>query len=889
MAAPTYKSIYFRDYPGLDSRRKAMTLAVGGSEPDLARAIRSMSSDQLRRAIGFSSYGALLSAATSADLALNTFCIRVLKAWLRRRATEADSNLPGLGGPISHLITFSEDQAAPFQRWFPLLEGYSLSFVELLLTERAGDASRIFDPFGGVGTTPLAVALRGLSALYAEINPVLQRVAAAKFEALGLSPAQRATVVGELRTLAEKLHDRVEAAGADHQLRHTYRNTFGSSEFFDSHTFEVILSVRRAVDVLETRLELTRDLFEVAAIGSLQPASFLIRAGDLRYRKGRELDRMEPLMDGLRNRLLAIADDIEEAEVMAERPLLVAEDAQRLDRIRPLGIDAVVTSPPYLNGTNYIRNTKLELWFARALKSKSDLRLYRDAAITAGINDVRGADVPVRFNAARGVIADLRKHAYDSRIPRMVSSYLEGMSNVFAGLANHMKAGAPVFIDIGDSAYGGVHVPTDRLLAEVAAICGFRLLESEVLRTRISRTGVALSQKLLTFEFVPTRVAAPRPATAQPFPFNDKWATFTTDLPHQAYPYAKRNWGNARHSICSYQGKMKPSLASHLVDIFAPANGVVLDPFAGVGTIPFEACLSGRQGVGFEISPAALAIMKAKLTPPSRSEVFSFIDDLDEYVSTAIVEDVDRYAARDVAFNGPLEDYFHAATFNELLAARAYFRHLEATPAKAFVLACLLHILHGNRPYALSRRSHPITPFAPTGPTEYRALIPRLRNKVRRMMDATLPESFVEGEALLQDATSPWPVHVTEVDAVITSPPFFDSTRFYLANWMRLWFCGWERKDFLLEPHRYVDERQKRSFAVYQGVFRQARERIKQGGVLILHLGKSHKSNMADALVRVAAPWFQVVDRFDESVIHTESHGIRDKGTVTSHQYVVLA
>ena len=104
-----------------------------------------------------------------------------------------------------------------------------------------------------------------------------------------------------------------------------------------------------------------------------------------------------------------------------------------------------------------------------------------------------------------------------------------------------------------------------------------------------------------------------------------------------------------------------------------------------------------------------------------------------------------------------------------------------------------------------------------------------------------------------------------------------------------LWFCGWEKKDFSLEPRRYVDERQKRSFTVYQAVLRQARERLKQDGVLILHLGKSRKSNMSDALVRVSAPWFRVVDRFDESVTHTESHGIRDKGTVTSHQYLVLA
>ena len=191
-----------------------------------------------------------------------------------------------------------------------------------------------------------------------------------------------------------------------------------------------------------------------------------------------------------------------------------------------------------------------------------------------------------------------------------------------------MKEGAPVFLDIGDSAYGGIHVPTDKLLAEVASDRGFRLLDSEVMRTRMSRTGIALSQTLLTFEFVPPSTSAQRRETVQSPSFTDSWEAFKINLPHQRVPYAKRNWGNERHSICSYQGKMKPSLAHHLVDVFTPEKGVVLDPFAGVGTIPFEACLAGRRAIGFEISPAALAIMKAKLTPPNRSEAVSLIDDL---------------------------------------------------------------------------------------------------------------------------------------------------------------------------------------------------------------------------------------------------------------------
>ena len=684
MPTPTYKSIYFRDFPAPDSKHKALTLAVGGTEPSLARAIRGMSSDQLRNAIGFPSYSALSSAAAAADLPVHMFCIRALKAWMRQQAGEADSDLPGPDSQISHLVTFSDDRAAPYQRWFPLLEGYSLSFVELLLGKHARGASRVLDPFGGVGTTPLAVSLRGSSAFYAEVNPVLQKVASAKFKALGLNEAQRNLVVEELRGLAKQLPHIIKAMGTDQQLLNTYKSTFNDSQFFDKDTFEAILSTRRAIDLVGAMLDMTRELFEVAAIASLQPSSLLIRAGDLRYRRGRELGQIEPFIDGVHDRLMAMADDIQATEPIPQQPLLVTSNAQYLNRIPRLDIDAVVTSPPYLNGTNYIRNTKLELWFIRAIQSKADLRSYRDAAITAGINDVRGGEVPVRFDSARTVISELKKAAYDSRIPRMVSSYLDGMSRVFAGLSTHMKAGAPVFLDIGDSAYAGIHVPTDKLLAELADQHGFRLTGSTALRTRLSRTGIALSQSLLSFEFKPVDSTSQKRVTRQSLAVTPKWEAFKSELPHQNAPYSKRNWGNARHSICSYQGKIKPSIAHHLVDVFSPPNGIVLDPFAGVGTIPFEACLTGRRGVGFEISPAALAIMRAKLAPPDQVQALLLVDDLEEYLSTSSVSSAARDSAHAISFNGRLPAYFNERTFEEVLKARTYFQHLPDTAEKSF-------------------------------------------------------------------------------------------------------------------------------------------------------------------------------------------------------------
>jgi tRNA G10 N-methylase Trm11 len=164
----------------------------------------------------------------------------------------------------------------------------------------------------------------------------------------------------------------------------------------------------------------------------------------------------------------------------------------------------------------------------------------------------------------------------------------------------------------------------------------------------------------------------------------------------------------------------------------------------------------------------------------------------------------------------------------------------------------------------------------------------RLRDKVERSLAEPTGDQFLPGDAIFQDATSWWPQDICDIDAIVTSPPFFQSTRFYLANWMRLWFCGWEAEDFQFRPKAFVDERQQVSFDVYEPVLRQARERLRLGGVVVMHLGKSHKCDMAAAITKIASPWFRVIDTFDEGVLHCESHGIRDKGTVTAHQFLVL-
>jgi len=341
--------------------------------------------------------------------------------------------------------------------------------------------------------------------------------------------------------------------------------------------------------------------------------------------------------------------------------------------------------------------------------------------------------------------------------------------------------------------------------------------------------------------------------------------------------------------MCSYQGKMKPALAHHLVDCFSSVGDVVVDPFSGAGTIPFEACRMGRQGFGIDISRLGHVLTYAKVARCVPEKIDAALKDLEGALGSYKVRASDMESAAAVRFNSAVPDYFHPDTLREVLAARRFFlARWNDGPEWALLFACTLHLLHGNRPYALSRRSHPVTPFKPTGDFEYRALLPRLREKLARLGSELDNDERGFGASVQADCTKRWPDEIPRADAIITSPPFFDSTRFYMTNWMRFWFVGWEREDFDRQPKEFVETLQKQSLDVYKAIFEAARERLVDSGVFVLHLGQSPKCDMGLELAARVEPWFTVEDRFTEGVEHCESHGIRDKGTVHGHTYLVL-
>lgn len=367
------------------------------------------------------------------------------------------------------------------------------------------------------------------------------------------------------------------------------------------------------------------------------------------------------------------------------------------------------------------------------------------------------------------------------------------------------------------------------------------------------------------------------------------WGWFFETLPHKQRPYSSRNWGHPLHSACSYRGKLKPAIAHFLIKAFTEPGSLVLDPFAGAGTIPFEAALQGRRTIGFDISRMGTVITRAKIGMPDRDELHSKLIDLENHINNYTIKPNALSSAQNVAFNKPIPEYFHPETMREVLACREFFRDVEDTDETAIMLTCMLHILHGNRPYSLSRRSHPITPFAPTGAFEYRDVMTRLRAKLERVLQSPLPAEYVSGKAYARDACDDW-THITgQVDTVITSPPFAGSTRFYMQNWMRFWFCGWEPQDFeRSNTASYFEDMQRDGFDCYTPVLKNISRSLSANGRVVFHLGESNKHDMALELSNLAAKDFRHRFIFTENVRNLEGYGVSDKGATTSHQYLIL-
>ena len=457
-----------------------------------------MSSYELHKVIGECSYIKLKNAATKENRSVNQYIKLILKSKY------------GMGMKQFKVkdVTFSNSKNVPFQRWYPYIEGYSPSFVKDIINIYCKNPKLIYEPFAGTGTTLLASDQLGFNTVYSEVNPLLRFLIEAKITVMSMQKDERILLSERLLACSQNIISKSKKLKPSKDLSENYKTIFGESVYFNNEQFEIILKLRKFIDLEYKKGEkIFADLLSVAVFSCLLSVSYLKKQGDVRFKtEAEKIKEIRYMEVELPQKLKIIAEDVANCDYsISQSHKLVIDNAKNIGSAPKQEISDVITSPPYLNGTNYFRNTKLELWFLRFIKSEKDLRHYRDSALTSGINDVKKEYSTNKTNFKSKLLdktlAELEIKAYDKRIPLMAKCYFQEMYQLFNGLKIHLKNESNILIDLGDSIFSGVHIRTDYILIDVLQELGYSFKERVILRERRSRNGELLSQVLLSFKY----------------------------------------------------------------------------------------------------------------------------------------------------------------------------------------------------------------------------------------------------------------------------------------------------------------------------------------------------------------------------------------------------
>lgn len=243
------------------------------------------------------------------------------------------------------------------------------------------------------------------------------------------------------------------------------------------------------------------------------------------------------------------------------------------------------------------------------------------------------------------------------------------------------------------------------------------------------------------------------------------------------------------HQLSPYIGKLKSTIAAAIIAQFTKRGDTIYDPFSGCGTVAFEAWMAERNVVATDLNPYAYLLTRAKLYPETCTvTALKVIERVAELAET-------RKSAVDLRFV-PLwiRRFFHSDTLREILA----WNEILTERRLAFLQACLLGILHHQRPGFLSFPSCHTVPYlrVKTFPRSlfpqlymYRPLRSRLEAKVKRALRRVPNLQFdLKRRCFLADAGS---INLrSPVDAIITSPPYMRRLDYGRDNRLRLWFLG---------------------------------------------------------------------------------------------------
>jgi SAM-dependent methyltransferase len=328
-------------------------------------------------------------------------------------------------------------------------------------------ASLVLDPMAGSGTVVRAAAEQGHSAIGIDSDPL-----AVLMGRVWVTPIDTAV----LRDAAKEI--RTRSIPESHIALSWIDGDAETKDFVDYWFAEPQQKTLRYLTnrVLESGFDSSiRDALQLAI-------SKMIVTKDHGASLARDVSHSRPHRAWLSNDFDVLAEFPRCVERLAKRleqepppghATVVTGDARSLTGIEEQTVDAVVTSPPYLNAIDYIRGHRLALvWFGHKV---GDLRKIRSESI----GTERGNQKPSEYAWMASLPELICEKEIPNQITGMLHRFLDDLAGVLREIARVLKGSGQLIMVVGNSCVKGAFIRNDRAVAEIAERFGLQLLTND--------------------------------------------------------------------------------------------------------------------------------------------------------------------------------------------------------------------------------------------------------------------------------------------------------------------------------------------------------------------------------------------------------------------------
>lgn len=381
---------------------------------------------------------------------------------------------------------FNGNLAKPRHRWYEFKEGYSDAFVSRAIrhyeVSTGSNSGTVFDPFSGSGTTPLAGIQHGYNAIAIEVNPFMSFISQTKTK-----PYR-----GDRLLIQEELKAIIEMKPVETESKLEGFSTFSPSDTTQKWLFNK--SVLRGFEALKQSIEkccsiIHQDFFNLALYSAIMDCCNAKRDGKcLRYKKNWKTLGYSSLE--LRNAFVQHAKRIMEDLIAVPLSDAVAQiinndSRQALKSMNANRANIIAFSPPYLNSFDYSDVYRPELFLGGYVNNNETLRDLRSKTLRSHVQYSWNDTTLCSSSWVAEIVSIIKKREaslWNKNIPAMIHNYFSDMEEIFRECYRVAANGTVMWFIVSTSAYAGIEVPVDLLLADLATQCGWELESVNALR-----------------------------------------------------------------------------------------------------------------------------------------------------------------------------------------------------------------------------------------------------------------------------------------------------------------------------------------------------------------------------------------------------------------------